>query len=217
MKLRFADKPVKMHADTIQKLDDEGDYIATQKLDGWMTNVFRDTSGELVKGFGGSTSWAQGADKSLYFISRRKLSDGGPTQISVSDEIVIAIEAMNLPDQTHIVGEWMKRRTIGECPELLYLIDILWLNDKWLGKVYHEERWIMLNDLYVENEHVVVPDVVESGFAEFFEKQQQIPYSEGLVLKSKMGFVLGNKKECKKNIDLIKIKYRDGSSGRDIV
>ena len=152
-------------------------------------------------------------NKDLFFLSRRGLGGGGPTSLPVMPEIVKDVEAWNLADQSAVVSEWMARRTMGECPELLYIHDFYWLADKWVGNQILKDRRVLLDKLLL-SEKIKRPECVYQGFVDFFNKQKEIPYTEGCVIKSLNATVIGDRKESKKNPLFTKIKWRDGADGR---
>ena len=219
MKLRYPDKPNKMFKDSLPKLEKHGWWIATQKMDGWRCLLTRDSTGKLIEDFG-DRSWARCKSGDVYFLSRRDLDSGGPTNFPVCDEIVQAAEALEIPDQSMLDMEWMKRRTIGECSERLYGIGPLWWDDKWLGRQTYEQRRNFIDEIISGklngDDPIQIPDHVSSGFEDFYEKQTEIPFTEGMVLARKDSKVVGDRSGCRVNKSLIKIKWRDGADGRDV-
>lgn len=231
MKLIFPNKPVTMFTDSLQELDDENEWFAQQKLDGWRCLLLKDTEHEIVKNYGGNESWDRG--DGLFFLSRRGTNSGGPTELKVSDEIVEVVKGFNLPDKTMIDSEWCERRTKEDgIPECLYVHDLMWLEDQWLGKTECWERYSTLVGLLatrgiiageigdisgMTSQLVRFPDMVESGFVDFFELQKSKSWTEGLVLKNKDHMIKGSKEECKKHALWVKIKWRDGHDGRKVV
>lgn len=191
--------------------NEQGQWIATQKADGWRTTIVKDNSGDVMN-YNGCKDWTRG--NGLYFLSRRGFDKGGPTNIPVSDEIVQIVEAMNLPDKTMLEGEWMARRTIDECPETMFLFDVLWYNDQWIGREDANYRFKMLHELKVDGP-VKFPDFARENYQEFYNKQITIPWTEGIVLRHVTSTLIGDTVECKKNPLLIKCKWRRGPDGRE--
>lgn len=111
--------------------------------------------------------------------------------------------------------EWMARRTIGELPEKIFALDILWYNDEWYGKKPAKERDAFFRPLIKINDAMGLPDLVESDYSKFFEIQTGIPWTEGIVLKHHTCTIMGDNLECKKNPLMIKIKWRSGPDGRE--
>jgi hypothetical protein len=221
MRIRFPDKPNRMYEKSFPLLEEQGDFIATQKVDGWRCLLIKDSTGKSIKGFADQT-WARGKDKVLYFVSRRGIDSGGPTLLPVSDEIVQEAEELDLPDQSMIDAEWMKRRTTDdEIPECLFALGILWQDNKWLGSLKEEERMLWLDDVVTppdlgfEFRPIAQPDRAEAGYEEFFNKQKEWAYTEGIVLRKKHSTMVGDRTECKKNKSWLKIKWRDGADGRE--
>jgi ATP-dependent DNA ligase len=221
MKLVYPDKPMEDVKESLPRYEEEKCWRAQSKLDGWRTLVARDKNQTIA-----DPTWAQGKDNSLFFLSRRDGKKGGPTRIPVSQGIIEAIEALNLPDKSMLDGEWMARRTIGECPEKLFLFDVLWFNDKWFGDLTFFKRDEFLTSIVKASEpsvpvhtreHVPMPAQAKESFAELFKYVQAVPYTEGIVLKHLDSKIKGDIDGCVKNALWAKIKWRSGSSGRDIV
>lgn len=129
------------------------------------------------------------------------------------------VESWDLPDLSMLDSEWMARRTVGECPEKVFVFDTLWLANEWLGEVPYADRTTRLRDTYSAkvNEHVDMPEQSKSGFAAFFAKMQTIPWTEGMVLKHFASVIKGDLDGCTVNPLMVKIKWRFGSSGRTVV
>jgi hypothetical protein len=213
MYLRHLDRPMEVSKDLINKYDN-GKWITEAKLDGWLTYLVKDSLKQIT-----NPAWGQGPNKDLFFLSRRGKKKGGPTQIPVSDYLKEGINALNLPDQTFLCAEWMCRRTIGECPESLYLHNILWYDNKWQGKIREEDRFAKVREIMQSNENtcLCIPEWTENNFTAFFERMMGIPYTEGMVLKHKDGLLSGNVDGGVDNPLIVKIKWRSGSSSREVV
>jgi hypothetical protein len=220
MIFRYADKPTEMFGPEkiLPKMEAQNAHFIQQKLDGWCTYLVKDRSQSIFPK-------ELAASDSLYFLSRRDKAKGGPTKIPVKEEIIDLIDLLDLPDQTCLVCEWMARRTIGEMPERLFLIDVLWLDDQFQGGVHAWERWGKVFDLFKDYafkhsqpvEVVSIPETTDSAFLEFFQLQTQIPWTEGVVIKHKRGLMKADLKGAVKNGMMIKLKWRSGASGRETV
>jgi ATP-dependent DNA ligase len=190
----------------------------SSKLDGWRTHIVRDKSHKIISGFE-KADWAKGSDHSLFFLSSRNMSKGGPTVIPVCDEIIQSVEKLNLADLTILDSEWMARRTIGECPEKIFIFDVIWLSNQWLGNLPYMERKRIREDLLKDKLTFVldIPEEVQNDIAGFFKKMTQIPWTEGMVGKHCDSKLKSGFDEPIKNPWWVKIKWRDGASGRDTV
>jgi ATP-dependent DNA ligase len=128
--------------------------------------------------------------------------------------VIASIEKLQLPDQIMLDGEWLARRTIDEIPESLFVFDVLWLNGEWQGNV---PCWTRHQELLKLTGSRIMPECVESGFRAFFESRTKIPWTEGIVLKHKSSKVKGDPDECIKNALWVKLKWRSGDTGREVV
>lgn len=217
MDLRYPDKPNELSAQHLQYLDDQHDSIAQQKLDGWRCLIVRDDSNKFVEKWGGERSWYRGR---FLFLSRRAIDKGGPTSFPVSDQVVQAVSKLNLPDQSMLDGEWLNRRTkedqIGEC---LYLFDVLWFDDLWQGRSPLINRLELLDQITSRglSQYLRVPDSARNGFVEFFETQKKLSWTEGVVIKELDSTIVGDRSGSVKNGSWIKVKWRSGHDGRQII
>lgn len=222
MVIRFGDKPLEMFKQVFPKFDAELNvHDCTSKVDGWRTWVIKDKEHTIVKSYpNGNTNWARGKNKDLFFLSRRGFDKGGPTNIPVKEEIVETVDNFDLPNLSMLDSEWLDRRTIGEIPESLFLLDVLWYQDEWIGgKIWLERKPLLFTFQDKVNNHVRFPLRPKEGqkFSDFFEEMKSIPWTEGIVLRHNNNTQIGDRTECKKNATLIKIKWRSGSSGREEV
>lgn len=153
------------------------------------------------------------------------MASGGPTAHPVCDAVVDAVELMAMPDQTALAGEWMARRTIGECPEKLYLFDILFMDDQWVGDAPFCGRLNLLGSIanwgkYKEDEPgAEICRTFTEGFREEYERIRSDPslaWTEGLVLKRRLGTLVGDNKKGVDNGTQVKVKWRSGASGREV-
>lgn len=215
MFLRYPEKPNRQFPSSFPKLEKQGWWIATQKIDGWRCFITRDSSAQVIDGFG-HKSWGVGKNDEYFFLSRRDMVDGGPTRLPISDDVIGAVEALDLPDMTMLDTEWMRMRSIGECPEHIELLGPLWVDNKWQGKVPYEERHQFLQDSFVSCDLMRIPKHVTENYEEFYEAQKDVPYTEGVVLTHKAATIRGNRNKCTKGNMIVKIKWRDGSDGRDV-
>lgn len=217
MKLIYSDHAITMTPEALGSLDAEGVYTAELKLDGWRTFVTRDKSQKIVERFG-NKEWAKGKDNSLFFLSKRPMKMGGPTCIPVCDEIIQSVEALDLPDQSMMDSEWMARRTVDELPEKLFMFDVLWLDDKWRGDEFYSLRREQVESIVKPSSVLGMPPFIKKGFEAYFnESKAAIPWAEGLFLKHSHSRIKGSSTETKENALWVRIKWRAGASGRDVV
>ena len=205
MILKYPNKPVEIYPEDIPEQDD-GTSFAQLKLDGFRCLLTKDTKHACA-----GLPNADRGDGHL-FLSRRGLSKGGPTPLPVSDEIVEKILALNLPDNSMFDAEWVERRTAG--PEGLYIHDVLWLRDEWMGNRPCLDRFEIVNGIIPAS---FIPMTTMDGFADFFEASKQLPQAEGLVIKDKSSIIKASREECKKNALWLKVKWRAGFDGKKIV
>lgn len=217
MKLIYPDYAITMTPEQLGGLDAEGSYVAELKLDGWRTFVTRDKSQKIAERFGGK-EWGQGKDKSLFFLSKRPMTKGGPTRIPVCDEIIHSVEALDLPDQSMMDSEWMARRTVDELPEKLFMFDVLWLDDKWRGDEFYYQRREQVESIVKPSSVLGMPPFTKKGFEAYFnESKAAIPWAEGLFLKHSHSRIKGSPTKTKENALWVRIKWRQGASGRDFI
>jgi hypothetical protein len=214
MNLRFPDKPSEIFQEVIEELDNDKSF-AQSKLDGYRCLVTKDTKHNMIKRLPTQIS---DTTSGIFFLTRRGLKKGGPTNNPVNTEIINAIQELDLPDNTMLDAEWVYRRT-KDHPEGLWIHDILWLNDAWQGNKPCIERYekILLPILKNIKEPLHTPDQVMKGFKEFFTKQKQIPWTEGIVIKEKGSLITGNLAECATIGSWLKLKWRSGSDGKKMV
>lgn len=219
MLFRYVDRPVQMFKDQMESLDKEFNpgYLWQFKADGWCTEIIRDKSQRIIEPWG-RKDWGKGKDGSLFFLSRRDMVKGGPTRMPVADEMVQAVEAMDLPDQTALAGEWMERRTIGEMSGNILLFDVLWWNNEWQGILRLDERLKRLVDIKPTKGILEMMPFGIEDFEKTFEKISKEPefaWTEGLVIKQLGSRLKGDPKKGVDNALHIKIKWRAGYSGRE--
>ena len=210
-KWRFVDSPMEIKKFMLSSFEGK-DFLAQQKLDGWCTYLVKD-DGSWLKSIN-----IHGTNRgdNLFFLSKRELSKGGPTDIPVSSQISNEIKKIHIPPKTVLICEWMKRRTqdtsIGE---KLFVYDILYYNGEWVGNLGAMDRFQKVISL--SNESLPIPDWTKTKFADFYEKQKSFLWTEGIVLKKINAPIKGNFSKSEDSGSLIKCKWRSGSSGRDIV
>lgn len=219
MIFRYVDRPVQMFKDQMGSLDKEFNpgYLWQFKADGWCTQIVRDKSQRLIEPWG-RKDWGKGKDGSLFFLSRRDMVKGGPTKMPVADDMVQAVEALDLPDQTALAGEWMERRTIGEMSGMILLFDVLWWDDQWQGDTRLDKRVSRLATIKpVKGVFEVMPSGSQDFDATFdmIAKDPQYAWTEGLVIKQLGSKLKGDPKKGVDNALHIKIKWRAGYSGRE--
>jgi hypothetical protein len=231
MLLRFPDCPLEIFPSILSELDKkQEEFDNTLKLDGWRTLTIKDPKHEIVKSYlGGSESWACGKDKDLFFLSKRGLNKGGPTRMPVSPEIVVAVDALNLPSSTMLDAEWLERRTQGDnITQSLWLLDVMWLNDEWKGKEQFKTRLELLSKILplqtVDEllskpiKPVSIPGRPNIGMtiSQFFERTKSIPWTEGIVIRKLSSPIVGDREKCCDNASMLKAKWRSGCSGREV-
>ena len=217
----YTDKPKEQYKKDLPTFDTENkDWEGTLKEDGWRTYVFKDSKHQIA-----NPEWVKG--NHLFFLSRRGQDKGGPTQIPVSKEIIDTVESLNIPDQSMLDCEWMCRRTIGEIPECLFILDYPWLDDVWQGdNPYIDRKKLLLGAFpfsitqepdffgttFFINEFVRTPTRTYERFSDFYAKGQNFEHAEGIVLKHLQSKIVGSRKECQKSALWVKVKWRSGSS-----
>jgi len=215
MNWRYADKPIEIFGaeEQLPEYEQKSTYFAQQKLDGWCCYLVVDDD---ISSLGvGDPAWDR--SNGLYFLSRRDMKKGGPTEIPVSGDMVSDVRSLGLPNKTILVCEWMKRRTddLG-FPECLYLIDSIYIADQYVGDRGASERFAVLPCIDGLS-NLRTPETVDSGFLDFYNAQKELPYTEGIVLKRSTGRLLGDPAGAKKSGHMLKLKWRSGFDGRDIV
>ena len=226
MDLIYPHKPREQYKKDLPTFDAEAnEWEGTLKEDGWRLLIAKDSKHQIA-----DPSWVKG--NHLFFLSRRGQDKGGPTQIPVSKEIIDTVDSLNMPDQSILDCEWMARRTIGEIPECVFLLDCLWLDDVWQGdNPYIDRKNTLLGAFpfsitqepdffgttFSINEFVRTPTRTHERFSDFFVKGQNFEHAEGIVLKHLQSKIVGSRKECQKSALWVKIKWRSGCSGREEV
>jgi len=218
MIFRYADKPYLLNdvKASLERLDAEGTHFAQLKVDGYACYAVKDRQGETLSRFGQHRNLGDG----LYLVTRRDASRGGPTDVPASEEIVEQVASLDLPDRSILLGEWMARRTKGELPETLFLFDVLWRDDHWMGQVPAWERWTRTRDLIRKaglDGPVKAVRTVREGFMDLFNESIRLPWSEGVVVKRRRGTLKGDVDRAVKNAQMVKVKWRSGDNGRDVV
>jgi len=192
MGLAYVDKPMAYGKSALTKFDD-GDWIASLKHDGWNAQV-------IYLG-----------EESPIVISRSN------TELAISDELRSEVQSLDLPIGTILNGEWVKRRREGQ-KEYLYVFDLLSISlvegrFNYLRKMPFIERYRWAKENVVEGEILKMSPIYETGFVDLFEEAQEDPDNEGLVLKLKDFELILSRTSCKKNSDMVKVKWRDGPGG----
>ena len=197
MLTHFPDKPHTQNPCFLQEWDDKRSYICQQKVDGWRVIVIRDKEG----------GW--------HYYSRQNNSLAAEIDPALKAEV----ESLPIPPDSQIDGEWISRRACSikyELPQMIFLFDVLRWKGLWMFNKVLKERDALVKSLFLEHhpEHVTTPVEAAPGkFAEFFEEQRTIPYSEGVVVKHLMSKMVADRRDCKKNDRWFKVKWRAGSSG----
>lgn len=199
MLTHFPDKPITQNPCFLQEWDDKGNFICQQKVDGWRLIVIRDKDGKWL--------YYSRHDKSL-------ANDIDPT-------LKAEVESLPIPPDSQVDGEWISRRacSMGDryrLPEMVYLFDVLKWAGKWQLNTLLRDRYALVKSLFQNGNppHVMTPEEAAPGnFVAFYEAQRKIPISEGVVVKDLNSKMVADRRECKQNSRLFKVKYRAGSSG----
>jgi len=205
LRIRSPDKPHRTSQDSLIEFDQEDDYIATVKYDGYRCII--DWDGETVG-----------------FFSRRGIDAGGPTRHKVCDELAEAVKVFLIenavPANTRLDSEWLAKRTIG--PEQIFIFGVQYWGGQWLGREIETVRWELVSRLNYNQQYVNLAENTRHLYSEFFQKMmkedtQQSEKNwkvEGIVLKHVNSKLLGNLKTSKLNPRWYKVKWRDGASGK---
>lgn len=199
MLTHYPDKPITQNPCFLQEWDDKGTYLCQQKVDGWRLIIIRDKQGKF------------------HYLSRHNkgLAD------DILPELKAEIETLAIPNDSQIDGEWISRRACSmkdkyRLPEMIFLFDVLKWKGMWQLNKPLDERYALVKKLFVGKPvgKVLLPPEAEPGkFVEFFEAQRMIDISEGVVVKHLKSKIEGDRRECKTNKMMYKVKYRAGSSG----
>lgn len=204
LRIRCPDKPIRIAQDSLPGFDQEGNYIATYKYDGWRCII--DWDGKNVECY-----------------SRRDVESGGPTKHKISESLLAEVQAFlednNVAPNTRLDSEWVAKRTDG--PEEIFVFGIQYLNGEWLGRDIEDLRWTIVETFKYDQPHVHLAEYAREDYTSFFNniksKNEGLPEGkqkvEGIVLKRVDSKLSGNVKVGKKNQSWFKIKWRDGASG----
>lgn len=205
-----ADKPMEISMDELKNIQtyEEGQYVASKKADGWRALI--DYSNEVV----------------VPYSSRAKNNDG-PTIHPVSDEVQESLNQFfvenNLPDGSRIDAEWCARRkaaqseksSLADGKEQIIVFGILFYGEEYLGTKPESDRWNIIKNLKY-NENVILVENTESDYIKFFEESKDDYKYEGIVLKDKDSFLVGNLDRIAVNPLWLKVKWRSGDDGLTI-
>lgn len=199
MKLKFfPDKPFERDPDELEVWDRTNNYICQQKVDGWRIVVILTEDG-------------------VEFISRHNKSRNKDIEEEIRQDSQKLKEAF--PVNTQIDAEWISRRSCSvkyNLPPHLYVFDLMRHGSDWLLQKPYQERYETLKTGLetLQLSTISLPVEADPGhFAEFYEAQKQIKFSEGVVIKHKQSKLIADRKECKKNPLWFKVKYRAGNDG----
>ena len=186
---RRPDKPTPIYT-----LDDfaDGDYICQPKQDGWRAVI------EFYK------------DEIVIWSRHHK-------PLPVSDEMIDVLKDIDVPHNTALDGEWLKRRPDYTGPELIYLFGVLYWDDKWVGGKPEIERINLLNTIENVDHPVLISPYTTSNYEEFFQNTKNDKRTEGVVLKDINGTLIGDREKSKNNPFWFKRKWRSGNDGRSLV
>jgi len=197
MLTHFPDKPHTQNPCFLQEWDAKGTFLCQQKVDGWRLIVIRDKQGKF------------------FYYSRHNKS----LATDIEEGLKAEVESLPIPPDSQVDGEWISRRACSvdyKLPQMIFLFDVLKWKGLWTLNKALKDRYSLVKGLFVDvhPEHVMLPLEAEPGkFVEFYEAQKKIPYSEGVVIKSVTSRIEGDRRECKKNNQWFKVKYRGSSSG----
>ena len=171
-------------------------YMCQQKSDGWRIEVIKDLNGEIH-----------------YFSSHNKNLGS-----SVEDHLKEEMSALlaDVPNGSQFDGEWLSRRShskVDGAKPCIILFDVMRWGGDWLLKVPCWERWEILKSAIASTETILLTDMADGSFVEFYNKQKSIPQSEGIVVKHKRSTLVGDRKGLKKSGRWFKVRYRAGSDG----
>ena len=184
---RFPDKPHEMSQAHLETLDD-GNWIATAKADGWRACSLHMRNGDYQV-------WS-------------RLNNRLDTNADFAAEIIDALKALDLPPDTILDGEWMRRRAGNKTTvNKIVVWGILRWDGKWLSRITEEERWAMTTTLPLDGHCLELSEHRERGFKAFFEQLRTDPLNEGIVLKHRKSRLILSRNGSKKNPQWVKIKW----------
>ena len=203
---RFPDKPNSSgnKVELLDQLEKEGGWIAQMKFDGWRDQM-NYANGSMTHTSASNSPLAVGPkclDKSV-------AGDYFP---------------LNLKGRWIFDAEWMGKRQ-SDTPERLWVFDCLMSEGEWLCRYSFSDRFKIVQAMVPTQ--MIVPTAF-GDFRDFFEMSKEPPYSnktadgrwfgcEGLVLKRATSVYRGDIRGTTKNPDWIKVKWRDGEDGQEMV
>jgi hypothetical protein len=113
--------------------------------------------------------------------------------------------------------EWIGPRQVAHLGgrHEFWIFDIHYSGGKWMGSIPFVDRWENLLTIFSiatkgrSHPRVKLVPTWTEGFQERFEEQKRDPLSEGLVLKSLAGRLIGSRTRVAKSAAMMKAKYRE--------
>ncbi len=183
---RYPDKPQAENPDMLTHLEEEGEYIATAKADGWRCIL---------------------TDEGAFSRHGNRLD----TRPDFPPQIMEAFRAMGLPKGTQLDTEWMGMAQANQTHherEYCYVIGVLKWGEKWLHKRAEANRWALVQSLPLDGKALRHLPRAYRKFEAFYTQMQCVDEFEGVVLKG-MGSGMrlsGGKSEV--NPHWFKVKWR---------
>jgi len=196
----YPDKPFEHGPESIPGWDD-GCHLCQQKVDGWRLETCKDFKGRVN------------------FISRSNTLMNSEVESYIQEQMALLLA--ELSNGCQLDGEWLSRReaTNKKTKPRLVLFDVIRYERRWLLQEPYEYRWELMQEIFAKVDPALMPDIslVETAkdgeFAAFYEAQKTLAHSEGIVVKHKQSFLLGDRNGSKDNPMWLKVLYRASSSG----
>lgn len=194
---RYPDKPIRIGQDHLERMTKEGVWLSSAKMDGWRAKLVHTKDGEFQ-------AWSRHGKR------LDTLSDFDP-------QIIEAFKRLDTPPDSRIDTEWLGRRAgnaekVSKCG----LIGVLKWGGDWLSSEKESKRWERTLELgsRVDGQFLYLPEWSDGDFVEFFQRCQNDPLNEGVVLKHVDSTLVLSIKESVKNQGWYKVKWRDGADGQ---
>jgi len=207
----FPDKPKRTTPSCLKKLSN-GRHTAVSKLDGW--NLFICNEDNNIECY--SRTW-----------------NPMPVADHLKEAWLRLVKDNKIPNNSIINCEWMKMRAgisgnddKYDGPEMIYPLTPYAMEGMFVGfRPYKERReWletlgIPTDDLSVRESskleyELVLPATANSNFEEFFEAHRGVYRTEGIVVCTNKGTLIANQDTTAKTKEMLKVKWREGDSGR---
>jgi len=204
---RCADKPFEISFEELRRIeqDERGEYIATMKLDGYRTLV-------------------DFTNKNPIAFSRKETPSIHPVNKSLEEAMLQFMEENNLPEGSRIDGEWCARRkgarsglsSLSPGQEQIVIFGVFYLGKEWLGDTAEGERWNLVKN-WKYNDKVILAESTEVDYVDLFKKSKEDWKYEGIVLKDRSSFLIGDPDSCKQNPLWLKVRWRGNDDGLTIL